>query len=165
MRSLTISGIVLLIAGASMFGQKGDGCHVYVIDYAVAEKAGPAGCANEKDESRCGVTTFPEFKPEIGEEVTTTKTYPFPKLNLVITANIVFTDELLASSKGSDSIMMSITVGPKELRDEYSNENSAVAEFTLADTADAMRVKRIYRLQGRRYFVGLECHFKPLNTQ
>lgn len=161
-RSLIASGVLLWAFVAGLYGQKGDGCHVYVIDYAAAEKAGPEGCLKDKDESKCGVTIFPEFKPEIGEEISTTKTYPFPKLKFIITAKILFTDEMLSSAKGSDSLMMSISVAPRELRDEFSDENSAVAEFSLADMADAMRVKRIFRLQGKRYFVGLECHFKAL---
>ena len=151
----------LLSCFVNLNAQIGDGCHVYIVDVAAVEKANRLG-TNCKDETKCGVTTFPEFKPATGEEVLTTKNYKFPASRLMITANVIFTDEQLASSKGPDSVLISITLAPRILQDVLSNENSAVAEFSVADGADAMRVKRYYKISGMSYLVGLECHFKKL---
>jgi hypothetical protein len=160
MRKLTVSCLFIFMCLAMANSQTGDGCHAYVVDVATVEKMSKSG-ADCKDESKCGVTTFPEFKPKIGEEELTKKTFKFPQSPLIITANVFFTDEMLASSKGRDSILLSITLAPTELKDALSDENSAVAEFSLGE-ADAVRVKRFYKVSGKTYLVGLECHIKKV---
>ena len=161
MKKIFIALLFAAIWSVNTNAQNGDGCHVYIVDVAMVEKANKSG-ANCKDESKCGVTTFPEFKPTVGEEELTTKTYKFPNGNLVVTANVFYTDESLSSAKGADSILLSITLARVTLKDVLSDENSAVAEFSLGNDPDAMRVKRFYKISGKSYLVGLECHFKKL---
>lgn len=160
-RALFFSIFAVLFVIKTAEAQIGDGCHVYIVDVAAAKKANTMGTKCD-DESKCGVTTFTEFKPEVGEEELTTKTYPFPKSNFKITANVFFTDESLASANHRDSVLLGITVAPKPLKGVLADENSAVAEFSLGDKPDAIRVKRYYRIRQKSYLVGLECHFQPL---
>ena len=160
MKNVFFAALLILILLFAVNAQIGEGCHVYIVDVAAAEKAGRLG-TDCKDESKCGVTTFPEFKPTVGEEELTTKTFKFPNSSLVITANVYFTDEMLASASGADSVLLSVTVAPKALKDVMSDENSAVAEF-ISGNADAIRVKRFYKIAAKSYLVGMECHFKKL---
>ncbi len=164
MKRISILFLFMIVCVRTSDAQVGDGCHVYVIDIAVAEKVAKSGIECT-EESKCGVTTYPEFKPKLGEEELTTKTYKFPKTNLLITANVYFTDELLASASGADSVLLSITVAPKVLKGVMSDENSAVAESSFGRNTDAIRVKRFYRIVGKSYLVGMQCHFMKLKSE
>jgi hypothetical protein len=152
--------IIILIA-VNVFSQHDTkGCHVYTVDTALAEKMMKRLNECEKNPARCGIVEFPAFIPVMGEEELTTKTYKFSWNSLTITANVFFTDETLASSKGSDSVVMTITLAHGSPKGVQADENSAQAEFSLVSNADAMRVKRYYRVDGKQYLVGLDCHFK-----
>jgi hypothetical protein len=100
---------------------------------------------------------FPEFHPTIGEEELTTRTYPFPKSSLVITASVYYTDESMASAEGSDSMLVGIVVSPKAQKDALSSPNNAVMEVTQSDNRYTVRVKKYTSLKGRLYLVGVEC--------
>jgi len=159
--SVVVLSIVLLVSSVNSFAQHvAKGCHVYTVDTAAAEKMMERVNECEKIPAKCGVVEFPAFIPVIGEEEFTTRTYKFPWSPLTITASLFFTDESLASSKGSDSVVMTITLARTWPKEVQADENSAQAEFSLTSNADAIRVKRYYRVQGKQYLVGLECHFK-----
>ena len=98
----------------------------------------------------------------IGEEELTTKTYPFPHSNLIITASIYYTDESMASSKGVDSMLVGVVVSPKAQKDAVSAEDNAVSESTL-NGRDTVRVKKHLKVNGRLYLVGVECKGKGVN--
>jgi hypothetical protein len=107
-----------------------------------------------------GQTVFPEFHPLVGEEEITTKTYPFPGSNLVITASLYYTDESMASAEGADSMLVGIAISPKAQRDATSAENNAVAEVTVNAPQDTVRAKKHTKVNGRLYLVGIECRCK-----
>ena len=120
-----------------------DACHVYVVDVA-----------------RGTQKVFAEFRPVIGEEELTTKTYRFPRSRLTITASVYYTDESMASASGADSMMVGIVVAPKAQRDAISGENNAVAEVTMNASQDTVRAQKYLKVNGRLYLVGVECHCK-----
>jgi hypothetical protein len=135
----------------------GDICHVYVVDIAKARKA-----FNEYSDTgnvqamAAAETTFPEFRTVIGEEELTTKTFPFPNSHLIITASIYYTDESMASSNSSSSMLVGVVVSPKAQRDAISAADNAVSESTLKDL-DTVRVKKYLKVNSRLYLVGVEC--------
>jgi hypothetical protein len=108
---------------------------------------------------------FPEFQTVIGEEELTTKTYQFPGSKMIITASVYYTDESMASAAGSDSMLLGLVVSPTALKDALSAEDNAVAEVTLDDNRDTVRVKKYVGVNGRRFLVGLECHWKEKGAE
>lgn len=139
-----------------------DVCHVYVVDVAQAQKAAAAfrESGNPQADAKAlsaGQTVFPEFFPKIGEEELTTKTFRFPKSNLIITASVFYTDESMASAKGNDSMLLGIVVSPKAAQDATSAPNNAVTEVTYNDSFDTVRTKKFLTVNGRQFLVGLEC--------
>jgi hypothetical protein len=166
MKTIVITILIILTPSAAALAQTGkDACHVYVVDVLKARKA--VASFRETEDSKAnakalaaGQTVFPEFRPVIGEEELTTKTYPFPGSNLHITASVYYTDESMASAEGSDSMVVGIVVSPGPQRDAISAENNAVSEVTLNDHLDTVRAKKYMRVNGRRYLVGIECRCK-----
>ncbi len=98
--------MILLLSSVGAAQNKGDACHVYVVDAAQAQKAFDAflesGKADVDNKAlSAGQTLFPEFRTVIGEEELTNKTYQFPGSKLMITASVFYTDESMASAKGA----------------------------------------------------------------
>jgi hypothetical protein len=148
-----------LLLGVPAFAQtQTDVCHVYVVD-VVKAKGGYRSLRDRDNVSGLAAaqTVFPEFRPTIGEEELTTKTYSFPQSKLVITASVYYTDETMASAEGSDSMLVGIVVSPKPQRDAISSESNAVAEVTESPSARRVRAKKYVRVNGRLYLVGIEC--------
>jgi hypothetical protein len=157
--------IVLLVLGLASAQTRRDACHVYVVDIALGRKAFEKfrETGNSQADAKAlavGQTIFPEFNPLIGEEELTTKTYPFPRSNLVITASVYYTDESMASAEGADSMLVGIVISPKAQRDAISAENNAVSEVTENDNLDTVRAKKYVKLGGRLYLIGIECRCK-----
>ena len=157
--------IVLLVLGMAPAQTRRDACHVYVVDVALGrksfEKFRETGNAQADAKALAvGQTVFPEFYPLIGEEELTTKTYPFLRSSLVITASVYYTDESMASAEGADSMLVGIVISPKPQRDAISTENNAVSEVTENDHLDMVRAKKYVKVNGRLYLVGIECRCK-----
>ena len=157
--------IVLLVFCMASAQARTDACHVYVVDVALGKKAIEEFHKRGNSETdaialTAGQTVFPEFHPLIGEEELTTKTYPFPRSNLVITASVYYTDESMASAEGADSMLVGIVISPKSQRDAISAENNAVSEVTNNDRLDTVRAKKYVMVNRRLYLVGIECHCK-----
>ncbi len=161
-----ITVLTVLIATSLAGAQtRSDVCHVYVVDVAKATKA--ARSFRESGDAKAdakalavGQTVLPEFRPVIGEEELTTKTYRFPGSNLIITASVYYTDESMASVHGTDSMLVGIVVSPRAQTDAISAENNAVAEVTYGDNVDTVRAKKYLKIKGRLYLVGIECRRK-----
>jgi hypothetical protein len=166
MKQITIAQLMILLTTSLAGAQtRSDVCHVYVVDVAKATKAASSfretGDAEaDKKALATGQTVFPEFRPVIGEEELTTRTYRFPGSNLMITASVYYTDESMASVRGADSMLVGIVVSPRAQRDAMSAENNAVAEVTYGDNVDTVRAKRYLKLKGGLYLVGIECRRK-----
>ena len=157
-------GVVLLLSVAEA-QTRSDVCHVYVVDIAKAQKAVESfretGSAEADAKAlSVGQTVFPEFRPVIGEEELTTKTYRFPGNDLTITASVYYTDESMASAKGADSMLVGIVTSSRAQRDALSAENNAVSEVTYNENLDTVRAKKYVSVRGRRYLVGIECRCK-----
>lgn len=157
--------ILLLMLGAASAQSQRDVCHVYVVDVAKAKRAAASftetgNAAADAKALSVGQTVFPEFKPVVGEEELTTKTYRFPESNLMITASVFYTDESMASAEGSDSMLIGIAVSPKGLKDALVAENNAVSELTNNDKLDTVRAKKYVRVNRRLYLLGIECRCK-----
>lgn len=153
--------LVLVSAVAGIAQNRGDACHVYVVDVEKAKRAldmDGGGTAREKAFA-AAQTVFPEFFPKVGEEETTVKTYPFPGGSLFITASVFYTDESMASADSASSMLLSIGVSPKQREESLSGH--ALAEVTYNDSTDTVRVKKYVKVRGRSHLVGLECHVKP----
>lgn len=166
MKKLIIVQLMVLVATSLAAAQtRSDVCHVYVVDVAkatrTAESFRESGDAQADAKAlSVGQTVFAEFRPVIGEEELTTKTYRFPGSNLTITASVYYTDESMASIHGSDSMQVGIVVSPRVQRDAMSAEDNAVAEVTYGDNVDTVRAKKYLKIKGRLYLVGIECHRK-----
>src|SRR5258707_8442598 len=166
MKRIILANVIALFVLAIAPAQtRKDACHVYVVDAELAKKAFEEYRATGNSETDAkalavGQTVFPEFKPVIGEEEFTTKTYSFPKSRLIITASVYYTDESMASVEGVDSMLVGIVVGPKAQRDAISAENNAVSEVTDTDQLDTVRAKKYVKVNGRLYLVGIECRCK-----
>lgn len=157
--------IVFLLLGIAEARSRSDVCHVYVVDVAKARKASESfretGSAEADAKAlSAGQTVFPEFRPVMGEEELTTKTYRFPGNDLTITASVYYTDESMASAEVADSMLVGIVTSPKAQRDAISAENNAVSEVTYNDNLDTVRAKKYVRVKNRLYLVGIECHCK-----
>lgn len=134
-----------------------DICHVYVVDIAKARKGfNEYSNTGNLQAIAAAETKFPDFRTVIGEEELTTKTFPFPNSRLIITASIYYTDESMASSDSSDSMLVGVVVSPKAQKDAISAADNAVSESTLKDR-DTVRVKKYLKVNGRLYLVGVEC--------
>lgn len=160
-KSIVLANLVILFAVAITPAQtRKDVCHVYVVDVEMARKAAEQFQATgnpPRDEKAAGQTTFPEFYPTIGEEELTTKTFSLPGSRLIITASVYYTDESMASSGGSDSMIVAIAVAPTAQRDAISAENNAASEVTDNAHLDTVRAKQFVKVNGRLYLVGIEC--------
>ena len=156
--------IVLLLAGIVAAQEQGDACHVYVVDVLKARKIiegfhETGNAAADAKVLAAAQTVYPEFRTVIGEEILTTKTYPFPGSKLIITASVYYTDESMASSEGADSMLLGIVVANKAQQDALAAADNAVAEMTLNER-DTVRVKKYLSVGGRQYLVGIECRCK-----
>ena len=166
MKRVVIANLIIVLGLSTASAQsRSDICHVYVVDVAKARKAAATfiETGNEQADAKAlsvGQTVFPEFKPVVGEEELTTKTYRFPGSNLMITASVFYTDESMASAEGSDSMLVGIAVSPKGLKDALSAENNAVSELTDNDKLDTVRAKKYLRVNRRLYLLGIECRCK-----
>ena len=157
--------MVLLLSSIAAAKTQRDICHVYVVDVDRARKASESSreTGNAEADAKAlsvGQTLFPEFRPVIGEEELTTKSYPFPGSNLVITASVYYTDESMASAEGADSMLVGVAISSKAHRDAISAENNAVSEVTDNDNLDTVRAKKYVKVNGRLYLVGIECRCK-----
>ena len=155
--SLIIAISIPLGLGSTTQAQS-DVCHVFLIDSALASRYDDASEKERERIAKLAQTIFPEFRPRVGEEELTTKTYRFPRSKLIITASVFYTDESLRSEKSADSIMVGVVVSPKKLTEAFSAGNNAVAEATYTGEAITVKAKKFLRVNNRLYGVGIECH-------
>jgi hypothetical protein len=165
MRILATALFILMILTVATAQTRVDRCHVFVVDVKKAGKAingfretGNAGI--DAKAVSIGQKMFPEFRPLIGEEELTTKTYRFPRSNLIITASVFYTDESMASSQTNDSMLLGIVVSRRAHGDATVGPGAVFTDVTYNDGTDTVRVHKNMMVNGRLYIVGLECHCK-----
>jgi hypothetical protein len=164
-RTIIVQLMILFAATVASAQTRSDVCHVYVVDVAKAAKVTESFMESGADQPdakalAAAQTIFPEFRPKIGEEELTTKTYRFPGSSLTITASVYYTDESMASTHGSDSMLVGLVISPRAEKDALSAENNAVAEITYGDKVDTVRARKYLTVNARRYLVGIECRQK-----
>jgi len=147
-----------------------DKCEVYIVDVKAARKAFDSfqETGNLEEDAKAlnkGTTIIGEFFTVVGEEELTTKVFSFPKSKLKITASVYYTDESLATSNGSDSILAAIVVAPQTYKNAAFAPNNAVAEINYTDKFEVIRVKKLINIQGCSYLVGLECRCSANNRK
>lgn len=145
-----------------------DTCHVYVVNERAAkqfmEKTDLNALAKKSRQEQEAIAaaagvgkTFEEFTTKTGEEQLTTRTYPFPNSDQLITASVYYTDEMMYSRGNHYSMLLGIVVAAKGYPDAISAPNGAVAEISDDEHVNAVRVKRKVEIKGQLYLVGLEC--------
>ena len=158
-RSLYIILAILIAMGLSETTQaQSDVCHVFVVDSVLAERYYYASKEGQARLKKSVETIFPEFRPNIGEEELTTKTFRFPRSRLIITASVFYTDESLPSVRSADSIMVGIVVSPKKLRNAMTADDNAIAETTYTVDPMTIKARKFVRVNNRLYALGIECH-------
>ncbi|HYO92505.1 MAG TPA: hypothetical protein VEQ40_12750 [Pyrinomonadaceae bacterium] len=167
MLKASLSILILLVALQAAAAQSmADACHVYLIDVEAAQKASDdydRATTNEQREKALsgGIKILGKFSTKVAEEEMTTRTFPFPGSNYVITASVYYTDEMMASSNTADSMLLGIVVSDTAQESALNTPNNAVAEVTYNQFTDVVRVKTNVKLNNRSYLVGLQCNLQP----
>lgn len=168
-----VYGTLLLLSAASL-GQtqiprsNSDKCHVYVVDVSLSLKAqkeiedAPESEMPKIAAKYKSVETLFPFEATVAEETQTTKHFAFPNSKLFITASVYYTDEMMASETGPDSITLGVFVSPGKPESAIGLENvgNAVADIAYNALTSKVRVKHYVMVSGRKYLVGLECESK-----
>jgi hypothetical protein len=167
MRYFIVLAVMLLQASLAS-GQRFDKCHAYVVDVLLAQKlvkelnnAKAADQPNIEAKYENVEIDFP-FEAAVAEEMETTKHFPFPHSKLFITASVYYTDEIMNSQTGRDSITLGIFVSPNKPETAIGPQivGNAVADVAYNRLTSKVRVKHHVVVNGRRYVVGLECEPK-----
>jgi hypothetical protein len=96
------------------------------------------------------------FNTIIGEEELTTKAFKLRNTGFFIVASVFYTDESMASEKGSDSVSLELALSKGKKRDVLGSLSWAEAEMPLS-TFDLGRVSMLIKVQGRAQLVVMEC--------
>lgn len=96
------------------------------------------------------------FNTIVGEEELTTKAFKLPNSGLFIVASVFYTDESMASEKGSDSVSLELALSKSKQRDVLGSLSWAEAEMPLS-TFDVGRVSMLIKVNGHAQIVVMEC--------
>ncbi|HYV25296.1 MAG TPA: hypothetical protein VE969_08660 [Pyrinomonadaceae bacterium] len=97
-----------------------------------------------------------KFTTVLGEEELTTKAFRLPGTRLFVVASVFYTDESMASEKGSDSVMLELALSTGQKRDVLHSLSWAEAEMQLHDF-EVGRVMMLVKSGGRPQLVIMEC--------
>jgi hypothetical protein len=122
--------------------------------------------AQQSNSDRCTVTVadvqtkksaeLGSFDTIIAEEELTTKAFRVPRTALFIVASVFYTDESMASEKGSDSVSLELALSKGKQRDVLRSLSWAAAELPLS-TFDVGRVTMLIKVNGRPQLVLMQC--------
>jgi hypothetical protein len=155
MKKLIFAQFVTLLVLGTVSAQTGrDVCHVYIIDSQIAQKAFENMDVQAQENS---YKIIGKFLPKIYEDELTTKHFTFPKSNLIITASVLYSDELMGSKNTYASMLVGIVLSNRKEEDALSATNNAVAEVTYGKNTDKVRAKKHVKVKGRTYLIGIEC--------
>jgi hypothetical protein len=96
------------------------------------------------------------FASVIGEEELTTKAFPLPRSSYFIVASVFYTDESMASKKGSDSVSLELALSRDKRRNVLRSLSWAEAEVPL-NGFEIGRVTMLIKVNGRSQLVLMEC--------
>jgi hypothetical protein len=171
---LTCTAVVLLLPSALCAQKRTDHCEVYVVDVKSAQLAWEESLSKPSNPTEVFsklsriIGTF--NTEEIGEEVLTTRHFPFPNSELTITVSVFYTDESLSVRLPSDpttydeSILLGLVVAKNKPADAIHAPDSAVAEVTYLAKGFGVRIKKLINVRGRDYLVGMECSCNGAST-
>ena len=162
---MTRGWLVLLMTLSTIGAANGraaqDRCHVYAVDVAAAKRALELSGDEQAQikAMKAAETMFPEFVLTPKEEELTTKHFRLPGSTQVITASVYYTDESMASAEGSDSIIVGVAVGPREIENAvaFPAMNSSIAETVYGGHTGKVRAKQYVKINGKLFLVGIEC--------
>ncbi|MDX6694031.1 MAG: hypothetical protein QOF02_1634 [Blastocatellia bacterium] len=164
MRRLAFLTLMLLTFSQMVVAQSSaDACHVYLIDNELAQKAmetyDKATTEQEREKASANgwVRILGEFSPQVGEEELTTRSFNLPGSKSVITASVFYTDEMMPSATGANSMLLGIVIADKPQANALFAPHNAVAEVTYNQYTDTVRVKTTIKIGGRDFLVGLQC--------
>jgi hypothetical protein len=168
---LTLMG--LLLAPDLRAQQESDRCHVYLAGHGtenakaflklIEEVADPQELAKRMAEF---VQILGEFDTVVGEEQTTTKSFPIPGTAQFVTVTVFYTDESMAAKDvGSESMLLSLAIADKKLETAKGVPDCVQAEVSIDKFAGKIRVKKVTVLNRKEYLIGLECERKAPNPQ
>jgi hypothetical protein len=163
---LTVAFLTLVsTAPAQIPRPETDKCHVYVVDVGRSlkmqkelENARDSDYPTIEAKYKGAETLFP-FEATVNEEMETTKHFPFPNSKMFVTASVYYTDEMMGSATGPDSISLGIFVSPGKPESALGLENvgNAVADIAYNALTSKVRVKHYVTVDKKEYLVGLEC--------
>lgn len=132
-------------------------CHVYAVDIARAEKAtddilsGPVTPQEMVKRLKSVELILGTFTAEIGEEVRTTKSFPFPGSPLVVTASVFYTDETM---RGGDSMWQGLAIGKAAVEDAITAPGASVTEVSFDQYTFKVRTKQTVCVDGKLWGFG-----------
>lgn len=154
---MTFLMIVLMTASVvEPLQERHDACQVSFTDIAAARRAIDQGLPIE-------TKIIGTFQTVVGEELNTTRYFRFPNSNQYVTASVSYTDESMSLRKpGSSmvhdtSISLALVVSGQQPPSAFGVEGNAVAEANYDENTLEIRVRKVVRISGRVYAVGLEC--------
>jgi hypothetical protein len=133
-----------------------DSCQISFTDIAAAQRALERALPVE-------TKILGTFETIIGEEVNTTRHFRFPNSNQYVTASVSYTDEVMnvrkpgSSSIHDASISLALVVSGQQPPSANGVEGNAAAETNYDENTLEVRVRKVVRINGRAYVIGLEC--------
>lgn len=160
--SLVFLTCALVAAGQNTDRQaQGYDCHVYAVNLDLAREIvkqiySKSGVTPDelKEAAKKGDLRLGEFKAEIGEEVTTTRSFPIPGTGSTVTVTVFFTDESMALA---ESVWQGVYVGDKAVENALLPTGAAITEVNFDEHTFKVLTKQRVSLKGKPWVVGLQC--------
>ncbi len=145
-------------AGVTPQSPRSDVCEVYLVDVKTAQRIFDRNLSDSNLEQKMkkAEKTLGRFTTTIGEEEQTTQVYRLPGGKFV-TVTVFYTDETMASETTTESIEVAMAVANQPLKNARTARNASVAEIPYTQHTEKLRVKQYIVLQGRTYYLGVEC--------
>jgi len=96
-----------------------------------------------------------KFDTLIGEEERTVRSFRLPRTKLFVVASVFYTDESMASDKGSDSTSLELTLSRVPRRRVLQSISLADAEFPI--DVSVGRVSLLTKASGKPQLIVMEC--------
>lgn len=144
--------------GVTPQSPRGDVCEVYLVDVKEVQRISERNLSESdlEEQLKKSEKTLGRFTTTIGEEEQTTQVYRLPGRKFV-TITVFYTDETMASETTSESIEVALAVANHPLKNARTARNASVAEIPYTQHTEKLRVKQYIVLQGRTYYLGVEC--------
>ncbi|HBY58850.1 MAG TPA: hypothetical protein DEH78_03450 [Solibacterales bacterium] len=136
-------------------------CHVYAVNLNEAERAIRTFLQNPnakpedlKAQAAKSERTLGAFKAPIAEELTTTKSFPFPGTKLTVTATFFYTDETMAFA---ESLWLGLYTGRRAVANALTEPGASIVEVNFDIYTYKVLAKQRMVLDGEPWVIGLQC--------